>query len=81
MLTIDSLNGGHGKQVVLAEPSDATAHAVLGGVCGDLEPRAVADAYREVLAAHPGCGRAGHMLACLTGEGAAGDGSSGAAPG
>lgn len=74
------------KLVVLADPNDATAHAALGSVCGDVEPAAVARAYASIVeatgkgtseSADGSCGgkgggaaRAAHMLATLTGEGA-----------
>jgi len=73
-------------RVVLADPSDATAHAALGNVCGDVEPAAVARAYASIVeetgkasknadgsigsGGGGGAARAAHMLATLTGQGA-----------
>jgi len=59
----------HFQHVVLIDPTDRTASHVLGGVLGDMEPVAVADAYREVVKQQPNNARAKHMLATLTGEG------------
>ena len=43
----------HLKRVVLLDPSDRTASAVLGGVIGELEPAAVCRAYREIVKRQP----------------------------
>jgi len=59
----------HFRHVVLVDPTDRTASHVLGGVLGDMEPAAVANAYREVVRQQPDNVRAKHMLATLTGEG------------
>mmetsp|Transcript_43734 Transcript_43734/g.119553 ORF Transcript_43734/g.119553 Transcript_43734/m.119553 type:complete len:441 (+) Transcript_43734:171-1493(+) len=61
----------HFRHVVLVDPTDRTASHVLGGVLGDMEPAAVANAYREVVRQQPDNVRAKHMLATLTGEGEA----------
>jgi hypothetical protein len=40
-------------KVILNDPSDRTAHSVLGGVIGELETAAVVRAYKEIVAMQP----------------------------
>jgi len=43
----------HLQKVVLANPSDRTTHAVLGGVIGELEPAATIRAYQHIVKLQP----------------------------
>jgi hypothetical protein len=52
-------------QVILSDPSDRTAHSVLGGVVGDLEREAVGRAYAAIVQAQPNNFRAVGLLAWL----------------
>ncbi|CAM9298445.1 unnamed protein product [Phaeothamnion confervicola] len=69
---------GYVARAAELDPTDATAHAVLGAVLFDAEPAAVVDAYRGIVRRHPGNARAAHQLAVLAGEGAAVRGASAA---